>query len=74
MARVNPSTNKRELAALHSRDNLIMTTEQEELLQEVEEAKVEVEELPIVVIDAINWDIDRFSVQTMKKQDTVEHM
>ena len=54
MARVNTSTNKREPTTLHSRDNLIMAIEEEELLQEVEEAEVEVEELPIVVINAIS--------------------
>ena len=51
-----------------------MTTEEEELLQEMEEVEVEVEELPIIAINAISWDIDRLSVQTMKKQDTMEHM
>ena len=35
---------------------------------------MEVAELPIVVINAIIWDIDHLSVQTMKKQDTMGHM
>ena len=74
VARVNPSTNKREPTTLHNRDSLIMTTGEEELLQEVEEVEVEVEELPIYDINAISWDIDSFSVQTMKKQNTMEHM
>ena len=39
MARVKPSTNKREPTTLHNRDGLIITTKEEELLQEVEEAK-----------------------------------
>ena len=60
MARVKPSTNKRESAALQSRGNLIMTIEEEELLQEVEEVEVEVEELLIVAINAISWDIRSF--------------
>ena len=51
-----------------------MTTEEEELLQEVEEAEVEVEELPIDAINAVSWDIDHLSVQTMKRQDTMENM
>lgn len=62
MARVKPSTRKREPTTLQSRDNLIMTTEEEEFLWKVEEAEVEVEELPIDAIDAINWDIDCLSV------------
>ena len=62
VARVNPSTNKRELTTLHVKYNLIMTTEEEELLQEVEEAEVEVEELPIDAINAISWGIDHLSV------------
>ena len=51
-----------------------MTTKEEELLQEVEDEEVEVEELPINVINAISWDIDHLSVQTMKRQDTMENM
>ena len=51
-----------------------MTTKEEELLQEVEDEEVEVEELPINVINAISWDIDQLSVQTMKRQDTMENM
>ena len=34
VARVKPSTSKREPTTLHSRDNLIMTTEEEEFLWE----------------------------------------
>ena len=74
VASVNPSTNKREPTTLHNRDSPIMTIQEEELLEEVEQAEVEVEELPIVAINAISWDMDRLSVQTMKRQDTTEHM
>ena len=38
------------------------------MLQEVEEAKMEVEEIPIDVINVISWDIDHLSVQTMKRK------
>ena len=71
VARVKPSTSKREPTTLHSKDNLIMTTEEEELLREVEEEEVEVEELPIDAIDATSWDIGHLSVHTMKRQDTI---
>ena len=54
MERVKPSTNKREPTTLHNKDNLIMTTEKEELLREVEEVEVEVQKLPIDSIDAIS--------------------
>ena len=52
--RIKPSTSKREPIALHNKDSLIMTTKEEELLQEVEEEEVEVEELPIDAINAIS--------------------
>ena len=74
MAGLKPSTSERKLASLQKRGNLIMTKSEEILRQEAEEVKVEVEELLIVAINAISWDIDSLSVQTMKKQDTMEHM
>ena len=51
-----------------------MTIEEEELIQEVEEKKVEVEEPLIVSINAISWDIDHLSVQIMKKLNTEDHI
>ena len=51
---VRPLTSEKEIIALHNRDNLIMITEEEEILQELEEAKAEVEELPIIDINAIS--------------------
>ena len=74
VARVKPLTSKRDSVALHNRGSLIMTTEEGEVLHEVEEVKVEVEELLIVAKNAISWDIDRLSVQIMKEQDTKEHI
>ena len=62
------------LEAKEDNHSLIMTTEEEELLQEMEEVGVEVEELPIIAINAISWDIDHLSVKTMKTQDNVEHI
>jgi len=74
VAGVKPSTKEREPTILHNRGSLIMTTKEEKLLQEVEKVKVEVEELIIIVINAISWDIDRLSVHTMKKRDTKEYI
>ena len=51
-----------------------MIIEEEEILQGMEEEEAEVEELPIVAINAINWGIDRLSVQIMKKLDIKEHI
>ena len=62
MAGVRPSTNEKELAALHSRSHLIMIIEDEETLQGIKEVEVEVEEPPIVAINAISWGIDRLNV------------
>ena len=42
--------------------------------QEVEAKEVEVDEIPINVVNEISWDIDHLSVQKTKMQDTVEHM
>ena len=50
----------------------MMITEEEETLQGMEEVITEVEELPIVAINAISWGIDRSSVQIMKKLDIEE--
>ena len=61
MVGVKPSTSERESTSLHNRGSLIMTIEEEELLQEEEEVKVEVEELFIVIINTISWDIDHLS-------------
>ena len=74
MVGVTPSTSEKELAALHNKENLIMITEEEDTLQEMEEVEVEVEELPIVAINAISWGTNHFSVQIMKKIDTKEHI
>ena len=71
---VIPPANKKGLATLHSRGNLIMTVEEEETLQEVEGPEVEVEELPIVAINAISFGINHLSAQIMKKLDTKEHI
>ena len=51
---VKPSTRDKDLESLHNKDSLSMTTKEEETLQEMEEAKVEVEELPIVAINEIS--------------------
>ena len=40
----------------------------------MEEEEVEVEEQPIIAINAINWGIDHLSVQIMKKLDIEEHI
>ena len=74
VVRVKPSTKKRESIALHDRDCLIMTTKEERLLQEVEEVKVEIEELLIIATNAIRWDIACLNVQTMEKQDIEENI
>ena len=74
MAGVKPSISKRELASLHSRNCLIMTTEEEETLQGMDEEEAGVEEVPIVAMNAISWGIDHLSVQIMKKLNTEEHV
>ena len=40
----------------------------------MEEEEAEVEELPIIAINAINWGLDHLSVQIMKRLDTKEHI
>ena len=62
VAGVRPSTIEKEPVALHNRDSLIMITEEEETLQGMEDEEAEVEELPIIAINAISWGIDHLSV------------
>ena len=40
----------------------------------MEEEEAKVEELPIVAINAISWDIDHSSLQIMKKLNIEEHI
>ena len=51
-----------------------MITKEAETLQGMKEDEIEVEELPIVAINAITWGIDHSSVQKMKKLRTKEHI
>ena len=71
---VRPLTNDKDLAALHSSSCLIMIAAEEEIIYEMEEVITEVEDLPIIAINAINWAIDHSSVQITKKLKTEENI
>ena len=51
-----------------------MIAKGEEMLQGMDEVATEVEELPIISINAISWEIDRSSVPIMNKLNTEEHI
>lgn len=58
----------------HNKDHQKMMVEGEEPPYEMAKVAAEVEELPIIAINAISWDIDHSSIQIMKKPNTEAHI